>query len=191
MSMRPIHARAEGVFSQALQCVQYRIPGLYALRPVAFAHALGLRYGLIGMAGCHHLMITADPREEMELEADFLGWQDAVAEHVRFEVAPMLPFETLTAFPSVVGRFAAEPIYSYMAQQLRLLPFDYYLEIGLSDYEADHKRFASHGWPFWQKRKAARAFHAANRESLEYARHFLKRREADLEEVPEIVLLGE
>lgn len=189
--MKPVHARAEQVFKAALRCVQYRVPRLYSLRPMGFAHALGLRYGLIGLAGCHHLMLSADPRDEIELEADFLGWQDEVAEHVRFEVVPALPFSTLVAFPSVVGRFATEPIYCYMAQRLRLLPFDYYLEIALSEYEAEHKKHAIKGSPLWARRRAAKSFHAANRESLAFARNFLERREEDLDEVPEIVLLGE
>jgi hypothetical protein len=189
--MKPIHSRAEKVFREGLHCVQFRIPKLYTLHPMGFAHALGLRYGLIGMAACHHLMLSADPREESELESNMLGWQDVVAEHVRFEVTPSLPFQTLVAFPAVIGSFAIEPIYCYLAQQLRLLPFEYYLEIALSEYETEHRVHATRGCPFWRKRRAGKAFHAANRESLRFASHFLERREAEVEEVPQIVLLGE
>lgn len=189
--MKPVHARTEKAFREGLQCVQYRIPRLYSLKPVAFAHALGLRYGLIGLAACHHLLISADLNEEETLESDFLGWQDEVAEHIRYEVVRQLPFETLVAFPSVVGRFAIEPIYCYMTQRTRLLPFDYYLEIALSEYEAEHRAFAAKEWPIWHRRRARTEWHAANRESLKFAQNFLERRESGEEEVPEIALLGE
>jgi hypothetical protein len=189
--MKPIHTQADQVFKQAMRCVQYRIPRLYSLRPIAFAHALGLRYGLIGMAACHHLMVSADPREEELLESDFLSWQDLVAEHVRFDVVATLPFDCLVAFPSVIGRFAAEPIYSYMTAQTHLLPFEYYLEIALKEYDTEHRRPAVKAWPWYLRRRGLREYHAANRDSLAFAQHFFERREADLEEVPEIVLLGE
>ena len=189
--MKPIHIQSDQVFRQALRCVQYRIPKLYSLKPAAFAHALGLRYGLIGLAACHHLMVTADPREEEALESDFLSWQDVVAEHVRFEVAPYLPFDAPLALPSVIGRFAAEPIYSYLTAQTHLLPFEYYLEIALKEYEEEHKGMAARAWPWFVRRRGNKAFHDANRDSLSFAQHFFERREEDLEEVPEIALLGE
>src|SRR5688572_6458048 len=136
--MKPIHAQAEQVFEQALLCVQYRVPRLYDLRLAGFAHALGLRYGLIGLAACHHLLLTADPREEADLEVDLMTWQDVVAEHVRFDIVPLAPHRCPPALSSVVGRFAVEPVYCYLEHQMRLLPFEYYLEIALKEYEDEH-----------------------------------------------------
>jgi hypothetical protein len=189
--VKPVHILTEQAFHQATICVEYRLASLASFPPAAYAHALGLRYGLAGMAAAHHLLLSADPREESRLESDLMSWQDAVAEHVRFEVAEKLPFETLAAFPTVVGRFANEPIYSYLTQHRRLLPFEYYLEIAVKEYEDSHRNYAAKGWPWWKRGAGRRLFHEESRRSLAYAEAFFRRRESGLEEVPEIALLGE
>ena len=157
----------------------------------AFELALGLRYGLVGVAGAHHVVLSADAEELEALPGALAVWSDLVEEHARETVEPKLRAETRDAFSIIVADYAQKPLSAYLALQQQLYPFEYYLEIVLSLFLKSHRGLVVKGVPFLKRPAARNHFHETSRSSLGFAVRFFERREADLEEVPEIVLLGE
>ena len=81
--MRPIEERVDLIFWQALKCVEYRIPKEPALKRPGTLLSLGLRYGLMGAAAAHYLIMTSTETESEELGELFFSWPGMVEDHVR------------------------------------------------------------------------------------------------------------
>lgn len=189
--MDPIDVRADTTFTQALRCVEYRLPSPEGFRAPGYVFALGLRYGLLGVAASHHLLITSETYEEMSVLATIESWPVFVEDHVRMDIAHRLPFATNSNIPRLVGQVAGMPIRAYLPLYRRLCPLAAALAIIAEGITSDNRAMVFEGWS-WVRRKAAwRMFGASVEESKRYAMHFFERREADLEEVPEIALIGE
>ena len=89
--MDPIDVRVDTTFTQALRCVQYRLPFSEGYRVPGYLFALGIRYGMVGMAASHHLLVTADDHEEARVLSLAESWPELVEDHVRWDVAHRLP----------------------------------------------------------------------------------------------------
>jgi hypothetical protein len=189
--MDPIDLRVDTTFSQALRCVEYRLPKPEGLMAPGFVLALGLRYGMIGMAASHHLLLTADPEEERNILAMMECWSNLVEDHVRWDMMHRLPFAGGSNVAHVVGRIAYLPLASYMPLYRRLYPLGAALELVSHAVLAENKSMIYEGWSWFKRGQAMRVFKANLQESVGFAMHFFERREADIEEVPEIVLIGE
>ena len=189
--MKPIDEKVDVNFMQALRCVTYRLPQRYNLKRTGYAFALGLRYGLIGAATSHHLLVNCDVTEEHEVLGLVHHWPAMVEEHVRWAVIPRLPFQPSPAFPSLVGRLAYRPLQAYLALYRRICPLDQALQIATDIYVQDHPSAAYEGWPWWSRRTAAKRFREAGEDSIRYAKFFFERRQSDLDELPEIAVLDE
>ncbi|HVL38374.1 MAG TPA: hypothetical protein VM328_03185 [Fimbriimonadaceae bacterium] len=189
--MNPLQEHVRLNYDQALRCVQYRVPKQASFFERPYEVVLGLRYGLIGVAAAHQVLLTAERPEEASLAGYLSEWPDRVEEHVRGRVLPILNQPVRDAFPIMVGEYANKPMQSYFALQSKLFPFEYYLEIVLSLFEKAHGIEIVEGVPLLRRRSARSRFHEQARLSLHYALRFLERREADLDEVPAIALLGE
>lgn len=189
--MDPIDVRADTTFTQALRCVEYRLPDPEGFRAPGYVFALGLRYGLLGVAASHHLLITSETYEEMSILATIDSWPLFVEDHVRLDVARRLPFATNSNIPQLIGQVAAMPIRGYLPLYRRLCPLSVALGIVAEAIARDNKAMIFEGWPWFRRKAAWRIFGASVDESKSYALHFFDRREADLEEVPEIALIGE
>jgi len=189
--MKPIDEKVDVNFMQALRCVTYRLPQRYDLRRTGYAFALGLRYGLIGAATSHHLLVNCEATEEHQVLGLVHHWPAMVEEHVRWAVIPRLPFQPSPAFPSLVGRLAYRPLQSYLALYRRLCPLEQALHIATEIYVQDHPSAAHEGWPWWARAKAVRRYREASEDSIRFTQRFFDRQELDLEEVAEIAILGE
>lgn len=189
--MRPIEDRAELVFWQALRCVEYRIPRHAGLRRSGVLLALGLRYGLVGAAAAHHLILTCTEAEAENLSDLFCAWPSMVEEHFRFDVRHRLPFPTSDAMPMLLGRLAKRPLQIHLSQHPELVPVRRCLEIVAEEFTREHEAALVADWPFFLRGRGRRLFEQVGRESLGYALRFYDRREYGLEEVPEIALIGD
>jgi hypothetical protein len=189
--MKPIYERADIAFMQALRCVEFRIPKIGRLKRPGYLVALGLRYGMAGVAASHHLLITADDDEEIELLDLIASYPRMVEDHVRWDVEHRLPIEESKMLPIYLARLSAHPLETYFPLYRRLCPLDYCLKSVAEAYVAEHESAIRDGWGFFQRGRAMREFSALAEQSAYYAKHFFERRQADLEEVPEIALIGE
>ncbi len=189
--MDPIDVRVDTTLALGLRCVEYRLPSADGLRGSGYTLALGLRYGMIGVAAAHHLMITASDNEEQAVLAMVEIWRSMVEEHVRWDVAHRLPIPTSVGIAELIGKISAAPLRSYFPLYRRLCPLSYALELVGSTMTADNKPMVVEGWAWYRRKAALKVFVAALHESKEFALHFYERRQADLDEVPEIVLIGE
>lgn len=189
--MDPIDVRVDTAFCQALKCAEYRLPKPDGLRAPGYVLALGLRYGLIGMAACHHLLLTSDTNDEDNILAMMDCWPSLVEDHVRWDMMHRLPFTAGSNVAHVIGRVAHLPLTSYLPLYRRLYPLGAALELVSEAFIHENRGMIFEGWPWFKRRAAMRTFEESMRESVAYARHFFERREADLEEVPEIALIGE
>jgi hypothetical protein len=189
--MKPIYERADIAFMQALRCVEFRIPKLGRLKRPGYLVALGLRYGMIGVAASHHLLITADDDEEVELLDLIASFPRMVEDHVRWDVEHRLPIETSKMLPIYLAKLSAHPLEIYFPLYRRLCPLDHCLNHVIDAYTREHDSAIRDGWNLFQRRRAMKDFQDAAEQSATYAKHFFERRQADLDEVPEIALIGE
>jgi hypothetical protein len=189
--MKPIEERADIAYMQALRCVEFRIPKADGTRQPGYLVALALRYGLVGMAATHHLLLSADLDEEPDVLALMRCWPRMVEDHVRWDVLHKLPFDDLRAAPSQVGRLAYKPMATYLPLYRRLYPLEQCLNACIEEFRQAHSPSVAEGWLWFLRPLAFRHFHRLCQESHQYALHFFERREANLEELPEIALLGE
>ncbi len=189
--MEPIDVRADTTFSQALLCVECRLPSPEGFKAPGYIFALGMRYGLIGLAASHHLLVTSEGYEEIRVLATIDCWPDLVEEHLRMAVGRRLPFATNSMIPELVGRIAGLPLRSYLPLYRRLCPLSSALKIVADAIAGDNRAMIFEGWPWFRRKAALRVFEASLEGSKDYAMHFFERREAEVEEVPEIALIGE
>ena len=189
--MRPIEERVDLAFWQALKCVEYRLPRNVRLRRPGAILALGLRYGLMGAAAAHYLILTSNESESEELAELFFAWPGMVEDHVRWEVQQRLPFHSSEAMPTLLGRLAKKPLQIHLSQHPELVPLSRCLEIVVEEYSREHDSTIVAGWPLFARRKARKLFDALSAQSKEFAIRFYERRECGIDEVPEIALIGD
>ncbi len=189
--MDPIDVRTETTFSQALRCAQFRLPRSDGYRAPGYVLALGIRYGMIGMAAGHHLLLSADEDEEQRVFAMMETWSSFVEDHVRWEIAHRVPFPINGNMPHVIGRVSSLPILAYAPLYKRLCPLSRALEIVGDAVVAENRAMIFEGWSWFRRRTAMRLFIETLSETQEFAINFFERRQADLDEVPEIALIGE
>lgn len=190
-AMDPIDARVDTAFNQALRCVQYRLPKPEGYRAPGYVFAVGVRYGMVGIAAAHHLLITANDEEESKICAMLDGWPHLVEDHVRWEVLHRLPFATNSSVPRLISRISTLPLRGYLPLYRRLCPLSRAIELVGTALVKENRGMVVEGWPWLKRRSAIRQFQSTLQESNEFALHFFERRQAELEEVPEIALIGE
>ncbi len=189
--MDPIDVRADSTFTQALRCVQFRVPQPYGFKAPGFVLALGVRYGMIAMAAAYHLLITADDDEEGAIMEMIDCWPRLVEDSVKWDLSTRLPFAIDSSVPSFIGRIAELPLRAYLPLYRRLCPLYQSLDLVGHSLAHEHRSMIFEGWPWLKRRVASNLFENTWRESAEFALHFFDRRQADLEEVSEIALIGE
>jgi hypothetical protein len=171
--------------------LQYRLPKPRGFKPAGYVLALALRYGLVGVASSHHLLITAEEGDEASILEIIGQYGERVEDHVRWELGEELPFAAQSALPHVIGRLATLPIEAYLPLFRKLVPLDVCLNLIIDKIASDHLEMVVEGWSWWRRKKAMAKFREVAQESANYAYHFFERRQADIDEVPQIVLLGE
>jgi len=189
--MKPIEYRSDIAFLQALRCVEYRVPPIRNLRKQGYVLTLGLRYGLIGIAATFHLLETANSEDEKIVMNLTRSWPRIVEDHVRFELQKRMPFTVDLAFPVAVSRCAERPLRIVLPLLHRLCPLESCLQEATQQFIGENLYGIRMNWPFYGRRAAVREFRIHAQESMDFALHFFERRQYDLEEVPEIALLGE
>ncbi len=189
--MKPIEYRSDIEFVQALRCVEYRVPRMSQLRKQGYILTLGLRYGLVAVAATFHLLETASEDDERTILNSTRSWPQIVEDHVRFEMLNRMPFPVDNSFPVAVSRSAERPLRIAMPMLRRLPPLEDCLEEVCERYIVENLYGIRANWPWYYRRAAVNEFRRHTRESVAFALRFFERRVVDLEEVPEIALLGE
>lgn len=177
---------------QALVCVENRLPRVGRLPEAGYVLALALRYGLIGAAATYDLLQNAESWED---EREVLGharrWPETVEEHVWQRVRHKLKFPTDFSFPWMIGRLSFLPVRVTLGLHSKCWPLEKILPAASERFEADYRHLVSSGAPFFARRKIRQEFCTLGEKSVDFALHFFERRQAELEELPEIALLGE
>ena len=189
--MKPIEYRSDIEYIRAVRCVEYRLPKQGLLRKQGYVLTLGLRYGLMAIAATFHLLETASGEDERLVLSTAKAWPQIVEDHVRFELISRIPFQVDLMFPCAVGRCAERPLRIALPLLKQLNPLEACLEAASEQFIAENIYGIKMGWPWYKRRAAVREYRRYAQESLTYALHFFERRQYDLDEVPEIALLGE
>lgn len=190
--MKPIEERADAAYMQALMCVEHRCRNVGSLRGSAYLLALALRYGLVGAAATHHvLMNTGDTTEERWAYELALKFPEMVEEHMRHFVRYRLPFHIDYRVPRITGELAYQPVSTINRLYAYNYPLDRSLRAAAEQFTQDQKKALLKGVPFFQRRKVMQEFTAIAHQSVTFALNFFERRSYNLEELPEIALLGE
>lgn len=189
--MKPIEDRADTAYMEALRCVSFRIPNPDGLSPVGYALALGLRYGLLGIAATHHLFLSSEPSDETEVLAFIRSWPLMVEEHIRGELAPDLPIPAGESFCIQVSHYAHEPLRQYLGMWRQGVPLERCLSLAVERFVVENESAERRPWHLFHRRGGNAQFRVEASKSLLYAMHFFERREYGLPEVREIALLGE
>jgi len=189
--MRPIEFRADIAYLQALRCVEYRVPKPARFRPPGYFAALGLRYGLVGIAATYHLLETACGEDENRVLNATRSWSRLVEDHVRYEIPGLLPVESGAATPHAVAQLAERPLRLALPMLHRVNSLETCLREICDQYVKENTSSIRSGWPWYRWHGARQEFLRTMNESLSFTLHFFERRQYDLQEVPEIALLGE
>lgn len=190
--MQPINERADAAYMQGLLCVEHRSRTMGMLQGPAYLVALALRYGLIGAAATHHVLLSTGNKEEERWAFELaLRWPEMVEEHLRQFVRYRLPFHVDHRVPRISGDLAFQPVSTALRLYHNCYPLDRSLRAAAAQFAQDHQKMILKGVPWHKKRRVMAEFNEVAEQSVRYALNFFERREVDLEEVPEIVLLGE
>ncbi|MBI3721281.1 MAG: hypothetical protein HY248_01905, partial [Fimbriimonas ginsengisoli] len=177
---------------QALRCVEYRLPKTYILRAPAYLLAMSLRYGLMGAAASRFLEQFAETPSERRRIADLAhGWAEMVEEHVRQVTRHRLPFAANPSVGTTVGLLADQPV----SAALRLGPscpdLDRLLTVSSDEFARLYRKPILAGVSLLRRWKTTQEFRRLAQMSIHFAINFHERRQAGLDEVPEIALIGE
>lgn len=190
--MKPIEERADIAYLQALYCVEYRARNMGNLSGSSYLLALALRYGLIGAAATHHILLSAGTVEEERWAYELaLRWPDMVEEHMRHFVRYRLPFHVDYRVPRITGELSFQPVTTTLRLYHSFYPLDRSLHAAAAQYLQDQRKTLLKGVKFFHRRRVLLEFNAVSRQSVEFALNFFERREQSVEEVPEIALIGE
>lgn len=189
--MRPIEYRSDVTFSQALRCVEYRLPKRDGLRARPYLATVGMRYGLMGAAAAHHLLVSTSIPEEPFVFESIIAWPKMVSEHVSLELSGRIPVDELSSSVPTLGKLAKRPIEISVPLHRRFYSLNICLRAAIEDFTAEFECLICDGCHIWSRRKAIQRFTAEARESMRYAMNFFERQQLGLEEVPEIALLDE
>ena len=189
--MRPIDRRTDRTFNQALRCVEFRLPRHPLLVGEPLELALGARYGLIGIAAAHHLLLTCPDSEEAALVRQLKCYGTLVEEHVRYHVVDRFQHPIERGFASRVGFAARQFLNGYLPLYQGLSPIEASLSSVSAEYLAAHRNEIVAGVALFKRGRTRREFSKSLEQSHVFALAFFERRQADLDEVPEIALLGE
>lgn len=190
--MKRIEQKVGETYMMALRCVEFRIPAGSAMRTPAYLLALGLRYGLVGAAATHHLLLDSRDEDEMQEVLDAATcYPDMVEEHLVQFVEEKLPVSIQPEAPYMIGRIAYRPLSLAVASFDKFVPIDVTLQRVARSFGRENKRAMFVGTPILRRRRTLAEFQVVAEKSALYALNFFERRQAELEEVPQIALIGD
>jgi len=187
--MKHLNLSAEQEFLQALKCVEYRLPNRYRLSGSSLAATLGLRYGLVACATAHHLLMSDQPVSERAVKQELSTLCNHISAHL--EMLPRDFRNRLIGHEKLVVSTTMDVLNLYVPQYRWLFALDLSLSMIVDQFTQSHKCAISPRWRLFGRWQVRREFHTAANESYAFALAFYERRIANLEEVPEIALLGE
>ncbi len=189
--MTPIEYRVDHALMQALRCVEFRLPTNPLLQNPGYVNALALRYGLVGAAATHQLLVSADDSEVGPIQHASREWHRLVAGHVTVHLGHRIPSGRRPVDADQIGDLSGQALRAYLAVYHRDSALDECLDEAAKVYSARHHTEITKGWPWYRARRARNVFSTTTAESIRFASLFFDRRSANLEEVGEIALLGE
>ena len=190
--MRRIEQKVGETYLMALRCVEYRIPKPGDLRTPAYLLSVARRYGLVGAAATHHLLLDARDEDEMQDVLDSAGcFPDMVEEHLVQFVERKLPVLMVPEAPYMIGRIAYRPLSVAIASFDQFIPIDVSLRRMSINFGRENRRAMYVGTPLLRRRRTLAEFQLVAEKSLFYALNFFERRQADLEEVAQIAMIGD
>lgn len=176
----------------ALRCVEYRIPRPGTFRTPAYLLSLALRYGLVGAAATHHLLLDARDEDEVQDVLDAASsYPDMIEEHLVQFVEEKLPVRIQPEAPYMIGRIAYRPVSVTIAGFDKFVPLDVCLGRIGETFGRENRRALFVGTPLWQRRRTLAEFQVLAEKSVLYALNFFERRQAELDEVPQIAMIGD
>jgi len=191
MAMGRIEHLTEVDLTQALRCVEYRLPKAAGLKPTGMRLALGVRYGLVGAAAVCHLLSDAESGEERALLRSACRWPKMVEDHARKDALHRIGLPPEPESAAQIADWARKTMSAALAARESMLPVVENFREAINVITAAHRREIFEGWNLLARRKADRIFRLASASSVMFAHAFFERRGYGLEEVPEIALLGE
>jgi len=189
--MRRIEYLTEVDFTQALRCVEYRLPRSAGLKPTGMRLALGVRYGLVGAAAVCHLLSDAEYGEENTILRSASRWPKMVEEHARMDGLHRMGLPPEPESAAQVAEWARQTLRAALAARETMLPILENFRDAAEAAISEHRKEILDGWNILAWRKADRIFRLSCATSVAFAHGFFERRGYGIEEVPEIALLGE
>jgi len=177
--------------TQALRCVEYRLPRNLGLKPSGLRLALGVRYGLVGAAAVCHLLSDAEFDEEKGVFRAADRWPKMVEEHARKDAMHRLGLPPEPEGAREIAAWARQCLFLALDGRDQMLSLVDAFREATETMIAERRREILGGWNVFAWRKADRVFRLACASSITYAHAFFERRGYSIEEVPEIALLGE
>ena len=188
--MKSIQSTTQRAFRQALACASYRRPDRDAPPARSLACAHRLRYGLFACAAAHALLQRSQNEEEIWI-LDYLGEiGDDIVDHFAHHAFSKLSPSVDSASAWRVGEMAQMVADDFAPLAQRVADLQRGSSWSRSPSVDIRLRKCSRPSPFGDAGKPGSDSRRCNR-ILSFAERLYERRLMDLEEVPEIALLGE
>jgi hypothetical protein len=191
--MRPIDFKIDSSLTQALTCGEYRFPKAGSMSPLSYDLSVSLRFALLGIAACHFALKDCPPQEQDEHFPELRFFGTMIREHLDQErvlcvsIPPTFSNDSLELAQATF----AEIFDRYVELRTFRCPLDLAMNIIVEEFTERSKPYLKSKYRFWGSKKGLQAFQIESEKSHRFALNFYERRHYELEELPEIALIGE
>lgn len=189
--MKSIQSKTQRALEQALDGASFHVPWSEASSAESWLALVGLRYGLFTCAAFHALLADAQSDDEIWVLDSLTEVAGPVAEHFTKHVLPHAPAGIDPSSAWRAGEMAQLVTDDYAPLFHRVPGLELALGLTTESFCEARMRSVLATYPVWQRLAAKKRFQGAVHASLRFAQSHYERRLLDLQEVPEIALLGE
>jgi hypothetical protein len=189
--MRLPNSHTHVLYHQALRCVAFRLPLDVPMSSAMVEGVLGLRYGLIGATAVFPMLQEGFDRQgdvPTYLATEFPA---AVERHLLQEVDANLRKRGILVSSERIRDMVAFCMNVFLNAVERKMSLPNALAETADAFAEHYNRTIARGVPLWQRPGLKQKLDDQAKHTLRFCGNFFQRRLHDLEEVPEIALLGE
>ncbi|CAN5623583.1 hypothetical protein BH11ARM2_BH11ARM2_20530 [soil metagenome] len=188
--MRSIQSVTRRAFEQGLASASHHLPA-NDLDRESWLALTGLRYGLSTCASTHALLTSGEVDDEVWVLDQLGEVAETVSDHFTEHSIARAPSPLDSSSAWRVGAMAQSVADDYAPLVHRVPSLGLALRLVSESFCDARRKAVLASIPFLRRREGRKRFDRAVRDSVIFAEKLYERRLLDLEEVPEIALLGE
>jgi hypothetical protein len=150
-----------------------------------------LRFGILGIGASHYVLKRASNSERISLLSELRRFGTMIREHLEENRISEYSHQISPGCSRQAQEIYGELFDRYVTLSNLNGPLDLVLSILVEEFVQKHSAQCGKRLILFRNRRLERAFDVQAQRSLQFALNFVERRSYDLEELPEIALIGE